>query len=102
MRPLATHYARPEPPRHCATFPRAVPVCVLQMAQLGAMMAAGGGGGGGGGGGTVVRLTADEAAAVERLMELGFDRNRAVEAYLACDKDEAAAANFLLEGGGLD
>uniref|UniRef100_A0A7S3U2X9 UV excision repair protein RAD23 n=1 Tax=Strombidinopsis acuminata TaxID=141414 RepID=A0A7S3U2X9_9SPIT len=69
-----------------------------------AMMAAAGGGGGGGGapGGpqpTVIRLSEDERAAVERLTALGFDRNMAVQAYLACDKNEELAANFLFDNG---
>eukprot|EP00913_Durusdinium_trenchii_P006706 g6303.t1 len=53
-----------------------------------AMLAAaqGGGGGGGGGGGPppgqqVVRLTPEEGEAVQRLIELGFDRSMAVQAY---------------------
>lgn len=70
-----------------------------------AMMAAagqaggGGGGEGGGGQGTVVHLTEDEQAAVERLTALGFDRNMAAQAYFACDKNEELAANFLFDGG---
>ena len=60
----------------------------------------GGGGRGGGGGhqGNVVRLTRDEADAVSRLAELGFSRDDAVQAYLACDKNEALAANLLFDG----
>lgn len=76
------------------------------LAQLMRAGAAGGGGGGGGGGGApgglppgvhVVRLTEEENAAVNRLCELGFTRQQAAEAYLACDKDEALAANFLFQ-----
>merc|ERR1711957_174673 len=71
------------------------------------MQAAGGPGGGGGGGGVggappgaqVVRLTEEDAAAVGRLQEmLGVDRNVAAQAYIACGKNEEAAANFILEG----
>ena len=62
----------------------------------------GGGGrgspGGGGGAGNVVRLTREEADAVGRLTELGFSRDDAVQAYLACDKNESLAANLLFDG----
>ena len=73
---------------------------------------AGGGGGGavrvsvlsGGGGGmpatTRVALTADEAAAVRRLQDLGFSQQQALEAFLACDRNEQLAANYLFESGG--
>ncbi|KAH8362728.1 hypothetical protein KR084_000315 [Drosophila pseudotakahashii] len=42
-----------------------------------------------------VQLTAEEAAAVERLEALGFHRVMAVQAYLACDKNEQLAAEIL-------
>ncbi|XP_017084063.1 UV excision repair protein RAD23 homolog B [Drosophila eugracilis] len=42
-----------------------------------------------------VSLTAEEAAAVERLEALGFHRVLAVQAYLACDKNEQLAAEIL-------
>ncbi|KAH8392658.1 UV excision repair protein RAD23 homolog A [Drosophila serrata] len=48
------------------------------------------------GGETVqVNLNADEAAAVGRLEALGFQRALAVQAYLACDKNEEMAAMIL-------
>lgn len=50
----------------------------------------------------VIRLTEDEMAAVNRLMELGFSQQQAAQAYLACNKNEAVAANLLLEGGWAD
>jgi len=58
-----------------------------------------GGGGGGGGGPQVLRLTEEEMAAVDRLCEMGFDRTEAAQAFLACDKNEALAANLLMDGG---
>ncbi len=63
-----------------------------------------GGAGAGGAGGAppgaqVVRLTEEEMAAVDRLADMGFDRTEAAQAYLACDKNEALAANLLMDGG---
>ena len=60
--------------------------------------------GGGGGmsappGQHVLRLTEEEMAAVDRLTEMGFDRSEAAQAFLACDKNEAMAANLLMDGG---
>ena len=77
--------------------------------QLRQLLGALGGGGaprgaGGGGGGAppqnVVRLTREEAEAVGRLCELGFSREDAAQAYLACDKNESLAANLLFDGFG--
>lgn len=44
-----------------------------------------------------VELTEEEAAAIDRLVALGFDKEACIEAFLICDKNEEAAANFLLE-----
>eukprot|EP00573_Skeletonema_grethae_P005100 CAMPEP_0201694942 /NCGR_PEP_ID=MMETSP0578-20130828/7037_1 /ASSEMBLY_ACC=CAM_ASM_000663 /TAXON_ID=267565 /ORGANISM="Skeletonema grethea, Strain CCMP 1804" /LENGTH=458 /DNA_ID=CAMNT_0048180697 /DNA_START=76 /DNA_END=1452 /DNA_ORIENTATION=+ len=67
---------------------------------MGGMM--GGGGGGGAAGAQVLRLSEEEMAAVNRLTEMGFDRAAAAQAYLACDKNEALAANLLMDGGFAD
>jgi UV excision repair protein RAD23 len=63
---------------------------------LGGMMGAGAGGGGP----QVLRLTEEEMAAVDRLADMGFDRTEAAQAYLACDKNEALAANLLMDSMG--
>lgn len=71
--------------------------------QLQEYMAQAMGGSGDGGsvppGQHVLRLTEEEMAAVDRLTEMGFDRSEAAQAFLACDKNEAMAANLLMDGG---
>lgn len=44
-----------------------------------------------------VQLTEEEQAVVQRLESLGFDRNRCIEAFLLCERDESLAANFLFD-----
>lgn len=34
---------------------------------------------------------------LEQLCRLGFDRDQAIQAYFACDKNEELAANFLFD-----
>mmetsp|Transcript_9392 Transcript_9392/g.18899 ORF Transcript_9392/g.18899 Transcript_9392/m.18899 type:complete len:365 (-) Transcript_9392:165-1259(-) len=104
----ALQQQNPEVARAIAENPEAFMQMLAQAAggggqdPVGAMLGAGGAGGaqGGGPGPTVVRLTEEERAAVERLEALGFDRNMAIQAYLACDKNEEMAANFLFDSGG--
>lgn len=46
--------------------------------------------------GTVrISLTEQDENAINRLCELGFDRDMAVQVYLACDKNEEVAADIL-------
>lgn len=68
------------------------------------LMGAGGSGasgrpGAGPGGPQVLELNQEEMAAVDRLADMGFDRTDAAQAYIACDKNEALAANLLMDGG---
>lgn len=44
-----------------------------------------------------VELTAEDDAAVQRLEALGFSRMACVQAYIACERSEELAANYLLE-----
>tara|TARA_B110000503_G_C7059555_1_gene376045 strand:+ start:642 stop:914 length:273 start_codon:yes stop_codon:yes gene_type:complete len=65
-------------------------------------------GGGMGGGGQQqpppgsIQVSPEEMEAIENLVTLGFPKNRAAEAYFACDKNEEMAANFLFESGNGD
>ncbi|UNI14309.1 UV excision repair protein rad23 [Purpureocillium takamizusanense] len=48
-------------------------------------------------GAQAVSVTEEERDAIERLCRLGFDRDQAIQAYFACDKNEELAANFLFD-----
>lgn len=45
----------------------------------------------------VLHITSEENDSIERLINLGFQRNQAIEAFIACDKNEELAANFLFD-----
>jgi UV excision repair protein RAD23 len=44
-----------------------------------------------------VSVTQEDKEAIDRLEALGFERAHAIEAYLACDRNEEMAANYLFD-----
>jgi len=44
-------------------------------------------------------LSAEDRAAVQTLVDMGFDQGEAIQAYIACDKNLELAANLLMSGG---
>lgn len=49
-----------------------------------------------------ISVTPEEMASINNLVSLGFTKERAAEAFFACDKNEEMAANFLFEAGAMD
>ncbi|CAL5012613.1 unnamed protein product [Urochloa decumbens] len=44
-----------------------------------------------------IEVTAEENEAIQRLEQMGFDRDLVLEVFFACNKDEQMAANYLLD-----
>ena len=49
-----------------------------------------------------ISVTPAEMESINNLVQLGFTKERAAEAFFACDKNEEMAANFLFEAGMMD
>lgn len=71
---------------------------LLQQFIMGLASSAGGPGAGmipQGSGGNTVQVTPEELSKIERLKALGFTQHQVLEAFLACDRNEEMAANYL-------
>lgn len=44
-----------------------------------------------------IQVTPEEKADIDDIISLGFDKNDALEAYLACDKQKELAINYLFD-----
>jgi UV excision repair protein RAD23 len=60
------------------------------------------GAGFGGEGEGQIEISEEEKAAIDRLAALGFEFERAAEAFFACGKNEELAANFLFDNAAMD
>jgi len=84
---------------------------VASMLGLGAGGPLGAGGGGGGAGPSgdgiirgpqgqvLIQITQEEKSQLDHLESLGFSRQRALEAWLICERNQEMAANYLFENG---
>eukprot|EP01017_Pseudomicrothorax_dubius_P022427 TRINITY_DN2427_c0_g1_i2.p1 TRINITY_DN2427_c0_g1~~TRINITY_DN2427_c0_g1_i2.p1 ORF type:complete len:310 (-),score=122.14 TRINITY_DN2427_c0_g1_i2:189-1118(-) len=76
------------------------PRTFLRVLEESAEGGAGAGGPGGAGGlprPNYISVTPAEKEAIDRLCSLGFEKPLVIEAFLACDRNEELAANYLLE-----
>jgi hypothetical protein len=51
---------------------------------------------------TTITFTPEEMVVIKRIMELGFEREETMVAYLACDKNEEYTINYLFDHKGED